>query len=334
MEAADRSTDGSAGCATAILACLALSTAYVASLYVWSTSQSREHPSTIKKRFFSVFVMTFVSPAPLYFVLNNREFQQATIWEMLGLRWTGLVQATVIPLVLTMILFLGPLSLQGFSGLWRLYTEPMYWLISVQTLTWWRNQVVAPLSEEWTFRACMLPLLLQCFTPTTAIFVCPLFFGIAHFHHIVERVKMGVSLKHALLISCFQSAYTTLFGAYAAFLFVRTGGIIFTSFSYFRYICEVSTKFFVINFFFFFFNKFQFMFVLLGHFIAPFAAHSFCNHMGFPDLSEIAAYKDPLQRVGLICLFVIGLIAWCLLLMPMTHPSLFNNNLFWTKYFI
>ncbi|KAL0115011.1 hypothetical protein PUN28_010522 [Cardiocondyla obscurior] len=293
MEAADRSTDGSAGCATAILACLALSTAYVASLYVWSTSQSREHPSTIKKRFFSVFVMTFVSPAPLYFVLNNREFQQATIWEMLGLRWTGLVQATVIPLVLTMILFLGPLSLQGFSGLWRLYTEPMYWLISVQTLTWWRNQVVAPLSEEWTFRACMLPLLLQCFTPTTAIFVCPLFFGIAHFHHIVERVKMGVSLKHALLISCFQSAYTTLFGAYAAFLFVRT-----------------------------------------GHFIAPFAAHSFCNHMGFPDLSEIAAYKDPLQRVGLICLFVIGLIAWCLLLMPMTHPSLFNNNLFWTKYFI
>lgn len=78
----------------------------------------------------------------------------------------------------------------------------MYWLGSVRTLIWWRNQVVAPLSEEWTFRACMLPLLLQCFTPATAIFVCPLFFGVAHFHHVVERVKMGMGIRHALFISC------------------------------------------------------------------------------------------------------------------------------------
>lgn len=135
----------------------------------------------------------------------------------------------------------------------------MYWLGSVRTLIWWRNQVVAPLSEEWTFRACMLPLLLQCFTPTTAIFVCPLFFGVAHFHHVVERIKMGMGIKHALFISCkftmylkdiwyiykpcysmnknnyvlkigFQSAYTTLFGAYAAFLFAKTGEIILLCF--------------------------------------------------------------------------------------------------------
>lgn len=132
----------------------------------------------------------------------------------------------------------------------------MYWLGSIRTLIWWRNQVIAPLSEEWTFRACMLPLLLQCFTPSTAIFVCPLFFGVAHFHHVVERMKMGVGIKHALFISCefgtnflqvydvsamninkrvlnsgFQSAYTTLFGAYAAFLFAKTGEIIFFFFS-------------------------------------------------------------------------------------------------------
>lgn len=293
MEAAERSTDYSHSCVSAILSCLGLSVVYVASLYVWSSPHNREHPSTIKKRFFSVFIMTLISPAPLYFGLNEKVFQKVTIWELLGLRWSGLIQATMIPLLLTMILFLGPLSLQGFNGLWRLYTEPMYWLGSIRTLIWWRNQVIAPLSEEWTFRACMLPLLLQCFTPTTAIFVCPLFFGIAHFHHVVERMKMGVGIKHALFISCFQSAYTTLFGAYAAFLFAKT-----------------------------------------GHFVAPFAAHSFCNHMGFPDLSEVAAYKDPLKRAGLLCLFVIGLVAWCFLLTPMTHPSLFNNNLFWTKHFI
>lgn len=77
----------------------------------------------------------------------------------------------------------------------------MYWLGSARTLIWWRNQVVAPLSEEWTFRACMLPLLLQCFSPTTAIFICPLFFGVAHFHHVVERTKMGMKLKHAIILS-------------------------------------------------------------------------------------------------------------------------------------
>lgn len=81
-------------------------------------------------------------------------------------------------------------------------TEPMYWVGSVKTLIWWRNQVVAPLSEEWTFRACMLPLLLQCFNPTTAIFICPLFFGVAHFHHLVERTRRGMDFKLALSVSC------------------------------------------------------------------------------------------------------------------------------------
>ncbi|KAK0181907.1 hypothetical protein PV327_000091 [Microctonus hyperodae] len=237
--------------------------------------------------------MTLISPIFLYCGMNNNVFEKASIWELLGLRWSGLFQATVLPLFLTMVLFLGPLCMQALNGIWRLYAEPMYWLGSARTLIWWRNQVVAPLSEEWTFRACMLPLLLQCFSPTTAIFICPLFFGVAHFHHVVERIKMGMKLKHAIILSSFQFAYTTLFGAYAAFLFAKT-----------------------------------------GHFMAPFAAHSFCNHMGFPDLSEVIAYKDPVKRAGLLCLFVIGLVAWCFLLTPLTNPTWFNNNLFWHKDFL
>ena len=62
--------------------------------------------------------------------------------------------------------------------------------------------MIAPLSEEWTFRACMLPLLLQCFSPPIAILVCTLFFGVAHFHHVVERTRRGVPFKSALIISC------------------------------------------------------------------------------------------------------------------------------------
>lgn len=54
----------------------------------------------------------------------------------------------------------------------------MFWWNYCQNLLWLRNHVVAPLSEEFTFRACMLPLLLQTFSPMTAIFITPLFFGV------------------------------------------------------------------------------------------------------------------------------------------------------------
>ncbi|XP_011496225.1 PREDICTED: CAAX prenyl protease 2 [Ceratosolen solmsi marchali] len=278
-------------CLSGILGCLMLSVIYVGSLYVWRSPLDRDHPSVIKRRFFSVFVMTLFSPLSLYFGINEKFYEGATLWELLGIRWPGIIQAIIIPLCLTMVLFLGPLYMQGLNGLWRLYVEPTYWLGSAKTLVWWRNQIIAPLSEEWTFRACMLPLLLQCFAPSTAIFICPLFFGVAHFHHLVENTRRGMDFKTALLKSCFQFAYTTVFGAYAAFLFAKT-----------------------------------------GHFAAPFTAHSFCNHMGFPDLSEVVAYEDSLERAKLLLLFVIGLAAWCFLLTPMTNPSWFNNTLFWQKH--
>ena len=41
-----------------------------------------------------------------------------------------------------------------------------YWRRSVRDWKWWRNHVVAPFSEEFTFRACMLPMLLRHYTPT------------------------------------------------------------------------------------------------------------------------------------------------------------------------
>lgn len=48
-------------------------------------------------------------------------------------------------------------------------------------MRWLRNQVVAPLTEELVFRACMLPMLVPCAGPSTAIFTCPLFFGVGEF---------------------------------------------------------------------------------------------------------------------------------------------------------
>ncbi|KAG8230984.1 hypothetical protein J437_LFUL003942 [Ladona fulva] len=272
-------------CLFSVAACFLLSVVYVASLYVWNSPHNRDHPSTIKRRFFSVFIMMFISPVFLYYFLPEHIVKESSIWKLLGIRFNGLIPAISIPLVLTMVLFLGPLCMQTRNGLWKLYFEPLYWRDQAKNLIWLRNEVVAPLSEEFTFRACMLPLLLQCFRPMVAVAVCPLFFGVAHFHHMVELMRSGMEFKKALIICCFQFLYTTLFGAYSAFLFIKT-----------------------------------------GHLVAPFLAHAFCNHMGFPDFGELLSYKEPV-RSGLAVLFVVGLVGWCNLLTPLTNPSWYGNDI-------
>nr|CAI5829349.1 unnamed protein product [Callosobruchus analis] len=192
------------------------------------------------------------------------------------------------PLFLTMVLFLGPISMELYSGLSKLYTEEMYWYSNLTNLIWLRSHIVAPLSEEFTYRCCMLPLLLQSFSPTVAILMCPLFFGIAHFHLMLERIHhLGMSFSQALALSCFQFAYTTIFGVYSSYLFYRT-----------------------------------------GHLASIFIAHAYCNHMGFPEVMEIATYKRD-KKIIVTSLFVIGFVAWCLLLKPLTEPSWYHHDPTW-----
>ncbi|KAG5872674.1 hypothetical protein JTB14_012950 [Gonioctena quinquepunctata] len=274
-------------CFKSIFLCFILSVTYLASLHVWNSPYSRDHPSTIKKRFISVFAMLFISPCFLYVGLDNETLEKVTFLETLGLRIEGLVQAIFLPLILTMVLFLGPISMEICSALNPGSKEKKFWFSNVTNLIWLRNHVVAPISEEFTYRSCMLPMLLQCFSPTLAILSCPLFFGVAHFHHLWERINhMGMSLDLALKISCFQFTYTTLFGIYSAYIFHRT-----------------------------------------GHFISPVIIHAFCNHMGFPEVLEIATYQ-PKKKIIIISLFFVGFGVWCLMLRPLTDPSLYQHKLY------
>ena len=142
---------------------------------------------------------------------------------------------------------------------------------------------MAPFSEEFTFRACMVPVLLgdlsslyfplitfACvlgyYSHFWAIIISPLFFGVAHFHHMVERIRKGQDVMTSFLVSMFQFAYTTIFGMYSAFLFVKT-----------------------------------------GHFAAPFIVHAYCNFMGFPDFMEVVN-SEPRKRLVLMFLFVMGVV--------------------------
>lgn len=99
---------------------------YLNSLYVWSSKENRDHPSTIKKRFFSVFIVMLLSPFFVCFFSSQELFKHFNIWTVMGLRIQGFFSALFIPLILTMVLFLGPLSVQLTNGIWKIYSG-MQW---------------------------------------------------------------------------------------------------------------------------------------------------------------------------------------------------------------
>jgi hypothetical protein len=89
-----------------------------------------------------------------------------------------------------------------------------------------RNFIVAPVTEEIVFRGCMVPALLASGeSPLKASLVAPLFFGVAHAHHAVLRLRQGEKISRIMIGTIFQFAYTTLFGIYAAYAFIRTGSV-------------------------------------------------------------------------------------------------------------
>lgn len=209
---------------TCVGAAFSLALSYVLSLYVWRSEHDRDHPSTIKRRFISALGMTVVSPVFAVAFGSPSLLSRHGAAAAIGLRSEGLVAACCYPLALTAVLFLGPLSLLlGSRATLHVLVRPYYWRRGLTDLIWWRNHVVAPFTEEFTFRACMLPILLGYYPPGTAMVVSPLFFGVAHLHHMIERTRKGQGLVSAALISGFQMVYTTVFGVYSSFLFLRTG---------------------------------------------------------------------------------------------------------------
>lgn len=107
-----------------------------------------------------------------------------SLLTLMGFRLEGIFPAALLPLLLTMILFLGPLMQLSMDcpcdladGL-KVVLAPRSWARCLTDMRWLRNQVIAPLTEELVFRACMLPMLAPCTGLGPAVFTCPLFFGV------------------------------------------------------------------------------------------------------------------------------------------------------------
>ena len=202
-----------------------LSLCYVGSLYIYPSPFRRDHPTTIKQRMKSVTIVCLLAPIYLY-LCSTKHGVKHSLWEWVGLRTKGFFQSLFLTLALTVILFTGPLvQLIVTDGL-KDFIKGIFSLNHLKSWNWYRVAVFAPFTEEFIFRACLIPLLMKSFTSTIVIILAPLFFGIAHLHHMFEQTRNGTPMFEALTVSLFQMLYTTLFGIYTAYIYIRTRHLI------------------------------------------------------------------------------------------------------------
>ncbi|BDA49207.1 CAAX prenyl protease 2 [Coccomyxa sp. Obi] len=209
----------------ALLDCLLISTAYVLPFYL-QPRLPRFHPKVIIFRSFSTAIVCAFAWVPLFLAVSRHKGSDAeavtgVLLRLLGLRWNGLGAAATLPVLLTAALFLGPLTIWA----WDLHHGELASRPGRPAIQVLRDIFVGPLTEEFAFRSCMAPLLLlEGFSTARTILVTPLVFGLAHAHHLYEYiVHQGHSLGSALFAVAFQFAFTTVFGWFATFVFVRTG---------------------------------------------------------------------------------------------------------------
>ncbi|KAL3754140.1 hypothetical protein ACJRO7_001398 [Eucalyptus globulus] len=252
----------------ALASCFSMALLYVATLYAPTVVLRLPPPASFKsfmiRRFACAAVSSLVSVAATALVLPIRRLEVRDLLAVYGIRGDHVWQAVVLPLSLTSLMYAGNLALklllwvdswkehQNCAGCFSfeyIYNSVQFlfrWILSrASNIMAWRNFVVAPLTEELVFRACMISILL-CggFEKYSILILGPILFSLAHLNHFMEiYMKQNRQLIKASMIIGLQLGYTVVFGSYASFLFIRT-----------------------------------------GHLLAPLVAHIFCNFMGLPVL--------------------------------------------------
>lgn len=147
---------------------------------------------------------------------------------------------------------------------------------------------------EFVFRSSILCILYSHVSLPSALFFSPLFFGLAHFHHMVEHFKQNHNEKQyrlsaltIILLHLFQFAYTYIFGVYSSFLFIRT-----------------------------------------GHFIPSFFVHALCNSLGIPEVTVLLDFQSRpwYKTFALIIFYFTGLWLFSTNLFRLTESKYYYSN--------
>lgn len=183
----------------------------------------RNYPPNVLRRFFAAIFNTIISTMATIFLLNSFSFDPFT--EM-GFRKNGLIAAITFPTLLTAIFYTGNLATLVLDGSATKIFDANFWTAPFNNIFWLRNALMAPITEELSFRACSATLLRICIGEFAATFVAPISFSLSHLHHIFEDQKQGIPMEDAFLTRGFQMLYTYFFGIYVTHIFFQTGHII------------------------------------------------------------------------------------------------------------
>ncbi|KAI2484990.1 CaaX prenyl proteinase Rce1 [Pyrenophora tritici-repentis] len=193
-----------------------------------SPTLTRDAPSSIRARVRAVTLSTILCSILTVLVLYQHETSASDMAHLLGL-WPVSPLDMIRTMLLVTILFAGPIFEHGVvDGAWRDWVRLAGLHETLSSWIGYRNFVVGPVSEEFVWRSFIIPLhVLARFSGKQIVFLTPLYFGIAHVHHLYEfRITHSeVPLFVAVLRSLFQFTYTSLFGFFAAFVFIRTGNV-------------------------------------------------------------------------------------------------------------
>ncbi|KAG4087374.1 Abi-domain-containing protein [Neocallimastix lanati (nom. inval.)] len=281
----------------ALIICFLLSGFFVGSLYFFNRKRqlelTRDHPEVIKKRFISILIVCIVSPFALiiYYYIRNVFDNNSFVFFLysMGITYKNIITGTVIGLLLVLEIYFGPLVVM-YCQKELIFQNENYKNIKLGLIEV-RNVIVGPISEEFIFRSCMISICyLANFSNIFMIFVLPLFFGVAHVHHIYEyysehKEEEGVLIQ-AILGTSFQFLYTTIFGWFSTYLTLRTGNL-----------------------------------------LSSICAHSLCNIFNFPDVNSVFTATGKSKVIYMIC-YVVGLIVFIVTMFFVSKTS-HLQSFFW-----
>ena len=236
--------------------CTLLAVSYVASLYCLVPQkvrqlQNRDDPIQIRWRGFATSIVCLIAFASYQFIFCEPLIAGSGI--RFPFNWRAIlgstITATSCAILHTSMLYFGVyirlvllvyetlrkqdgtvLPSKLLFSLYAWYINPVYEsIVHNLNLKRWivlRNLVIAPITEEIVFRSCMVPVLHSTgMSASNVCFIAPLFFGFAHVHHAVVKLRQGNAFGSVVLLTIFQFVYTSLFGAYASYTYQRSASL-------------------------------------------------------------------------------------------------------------
>lgn len=293
---------------SALFSSISISSGFIFMLYALekktfnNVTLSTEHPIRAKSRIKSVLTSSLLAVIITGKLLNlENGIFSLNYLKIMGLNPNMKIQfiSCLHSLVLISTLFLGPL-LQEFLNSYICNDKnlKLQFIKFLQNIKLPKNNqeywhvikvlIIAPITEEITYRSCILPLLYKFYKPSSIYFIVPIFFGMAHIHHFYDTYFIrNIPLKISLIKTVFQFTYTTLFGAISTFVYYKTASL-----------------------------------------PAIILLHAFCNYMAFPNFTDVFYETSRIRKIIISGAYILGLGGFIYACKNLIKPENYLNNIF------